>query len=182
MDRVSFGAAPAALTLYFLNPFPASSFPTCQALRRGSIEGRSSRSKPFRKWAFYGDGLFPLSPSPSTYSALSLSLPHSASQQHPPIHATTGRVACRPRCAKRGRKKGCEGDRASAEKGALLLSPLSPLLSVGPARKRLLFLLSSAAIPLFSRELWRCYGPFLPFGFRGSRACVFSEKDCKSAR
>ena len=53
-----------ALTLYFPNPFPAPPLPARQALRRGSSAARSSRSKPFRKWAFYvGDGLSLFPPS-----------------------------------------------------------------------------------------------------------------------
>ena len=166
----------AALTLYFLNPFPASALPTCQALRRGNAAGRSSHP------SLSGSGLsarakrwpLSLSPFPHPYIALFPSLvdPSAvglATSTQATIDARqAGLPACRPRCAKRGsgkeRKAASEGDGASAEKGAFPLCRYS----CGPARKRLLSPTVAAILFLPGRELWRCYGLFTFFG-RGSR-------------
>ena len=192
------GKREAALTLYFLNPFPASALPTCQALRRGSVAGRSSTSKPFRKWAFCAGkemASHSLSPFPHPYIALfpspCRSLHRRPGNIHPSHHPRqAGLPACRPRCAKRGRGKerkaatASEGERWGFGRKGGLPSPLSLLRWAGSEKAS--SLTDCGRYPLFTGTgalavLWTFY-LFRSGQPQTTALSVSSEKDCKKGK
>ena len=166
MDRVSFEAEPVGL-----NPLP---FPQPVQPVSGHLASRLSGAQKRPPWgkelaiqAFPEVGFlrrWPLSPFPPLlpYIALTHSLPSELrndirTQAKPPIQA--GLPAGLPVCAKRG--KAALGDRASAEKGALLCM-------LGRLGKRRLFLSLAA-----TESSGGVMDFFLPFG-RDSSEVAFS--------
>ena len=170
MDRVSFEGGLNPLFPQPVSGVAASHLPGAQKRQR---RGKELDIQAFPEVEGFPPR-WPLSPFP--LPPLSL-LPHSSlsrrsaagfattsTQAMPPIHTPrqAGLSACRPGCAKRGRKEGCL-------RGLWQIKGPSPHFSAGPAGSEKASL-SMATIPLFAAGALALLWTFFTFRLRGIRA------------